>query len=137
METQKAAANSLWSLRHTSGLEIKQVAKMIGLNSASTLSRYERGLRQPRLRYVIKLSLVYNADLKEMFPGLVNKYRNEIADSIKQRSFVFAWPQRQRVLEDIHSCSYEDMLEGSELTDDDKRLIRKHLVNISNKLARF
>lgn len=128
--------NSLWSLRHASGLELKQVAKMLGLKSGYTLSKYERGLTQPRLKYVIKLSLVYKADLKELFPELTEECRKEIAAGIKQRSFIFAWPQRQKILENIHHCSYEEMFADSDFTDDDKQLVRNHLRILSNKLAR-
>lgn len=136
MEKQKyIPVNSLWRIRQANVLELKQVAKLLGLKSSTNISRYENSLSQPNLQTVIKLMLIYNTNLKEMFPGLFDRCRKEIEDNLKKYAWSLSFNDRQVLFERINSCTYEEMLNNSNLNENDKTIIRKHITKLANKLA--
>ena len=139
MEKQNTPrSNALFYLRHSRGLALKQVAKMLGQGSSGQMSAYERGTTKPSLLVAIKLMLIYNSDLKDMFPELaeLSRIEIEIEKTIKQRSLIFRYPDRIKLLQSINSCSFEDKVE-SDMSDDDRELVRSHLRELSKKVARI
>ena len=136
MEKQKRLpVNALWRIRHSQGLELKQVAKLLGQKSTDSLSRYENGNSEPNLKTTLKLMLIYNSSPKEMFPDLYDCCRREVEENIKRYTVWLTVKDREKLIENISFCTFEKMFNRSNLTDNDKTIIRKHLTNLANKLA--
>ena len=51
--------NSLKKYRKSVGLTQKEVAHILGLQKSSCISRWEKGLALPNIKYVFQLSLLY------------------------------------------------------------------------------
>lgn len=130
-----ASVNILWRLRQASGLELKQAAKLLGQNSTDHLSRYEQGITLPTLKNAVKLMLIYNAAPDEIFPDLFDSCRKEIQAKLKNYSMVISLPKREKLLESINSCTYEEMLTDPTLSESEKAVIRKHVTKLASKLA--
>lgn len=134
-EQNNLQPNNLFILRTSRGLAAKQVARMLGQLSSGQVSGYERG-KIPALENFLKLMLIYEATPKEMYPELIERCRRDIEATIRQRTFLFRYPERIKLLEAINSCSYEDRLDH-EMSDDDKKLIKSHIIKLSQKAARI
>jgi transcriptional regulator with XRE-family HTH domain len=127
--------NNLFMLRHIRGLELKQVASMLQQRSTSQLSSYESGAAVPGLRNYLKLMLIYDATPKDMLPGLIEACRSEIEESVRQRTFVLAYPDRVRVLDGVNSCSYADKLEPG-ISPEDRDLVLRHVRSLATGINR-
>jgi transcriptional regulator with XRE-family HTH domain len=134
MEKQKhIPTNPLWRMRKTHGLELKQVARLLGNNSTDNISNYEKSNSMPNLKNTIKLMLIYNSDLKEMFPELFNLCRQEIDLAFKKYSFVISLPVKEKVMENINYCTFEEMSDRPNLSENDANLIRNHITKLAKK----
>jgi transcriptional regulator with XRE-family HTH domain len=70
--------NELWIARKKAGLGQKVVARLLGYRSTSPISEYETGKMLPSLRTAMKLALVYNASIPELYPVLYQALAEEI-----------------------------------------------------------
>lgn len=131
----KMPINILWRMRQANGLELKQVARLLGNKSTDNIARYEKGNSYPNLKTAFKLLLIYNSDLREMFPGLVDQCRLEMASALKKRDFVMSFPQREKLAENINSCTFEEMSNKPNPSEDEKTFIHNHIRKLSNKLS--
>lgn len=61
----------------------KQVAHLIGHRDATMLSRYERGLLAPPLRTALKLTLLYQLPIQEIFTEEFFCAKEELTMKIK------------------------------------------------------
>ena len=59
--------NSLKKYRLLMGYKQKEVAKLLGLKSASRISRWEKGLAMPSVENLIKLSALYSTLMNELY----------------------------------------------------------------------
>lgn len=135
MEKQKyIPVNSLWRIRQANALELKQVAKLLGLNSSTNISRYENNVSHPNLPTAIKLMLIYNSNLKEMFPDLFDCCHKEIEANLKKYAWSFSFRDRETLIKRINSCTFEEMLDKPNLDENDKTIIRKHITKLANTL---
>jgi len=69
----------LKSHRKRSGLTQEELGFLLGLKKHSTVSRYEAGDRDPDLRTALAYKLLFDSDLRELFPGLFGEIRAEVA----------------------------------------------------------
>jgi transcriptional regulator with XRE-family HTH domain len=69
----------LKSHRKRSGLTQEELGFLLGLKKHSTVSRYEAGDRDPDLRTALAYKLLFDSDLRELFPGLFGEIRAELA----------------------------------------------------------
>jgi transcriptional regulator with XRE-family HTH domain len=60
--------NKLREYRIKAGLTQKQLAKIVGVNSAERISHWETGNNVPRIEYLLKLGMVYKTSPKELYP---------------------------------------------------------------------
>lgn len=129
--------NALWRLRRQQGLEQKQVARLLNHKTTDLLSRYERGQQQPGLTNLIKLSLVYQATILEMFPEHADECRLEMEPVLKQMPRLLGQQSvYQELTENVHFCTYARLLEqAAEPSLADSDLVRKHLTNLAWKLS--
>jgi transcriptional regulator with XRE-family HTH domain len=74
----KVIPNLLRKYRRIRGLSQKQVARILGLKSASRVSRWEKGSCIPSYVNVIRLSIVYRTMADALFRDLSRTLREEI-----------------------------------------------------------
>ena len=75
---EKNIPNSIKRYRKARGLQQKDVAKVLGLKSASMISRWEKGLCLPNTRNLFKLAILYRTMSDALFIDLIKQMRNEI-----------------------------------------------------------
>jgi len=76
---RRAIANKLWIARKRAGYPQKWVAALLGTRSLSVISEYERGRKLPSLAAALKLELIYQTPLVELYPILYAKLATEVA----------------------------------------------------------
>ena len=69
---------ALRSHRKNSGLTQEDVAVLIGVQSASQVSRQENGEREPDLRMALAYQIVFDAPIKHMLPKLYRELAQEV-----------------------------------------------------------
>lgn len=62
--------NKLKELRILKGMKLREVIALIGLQSESRLTRWERGQSIPSLKNLMKLCKVYEVALDEIYPNM-------------------------------------------------------------------
>lgn len=129
--------NALWRIRQASGLELKQVTKLLAHRSGESIAQYEKSIAHPNLKTTVKLMLIYNAELKEMFPDLFECCRREIEENLKKYGWNFSIKDREKLAEHINSCTYEEIFKNPNLTENDKTIIRSHVTKLAKILASF
>src|SRR5437899_397057 len=71
-------SNHLWIARHNVGLGQKNVARLLGHKSTSTISEYETGRLLPSLPTALRLAVVYDRPVTDLYPDLYRTIREEI-----------------------------------------------------------
>jgi transcriptional regulator with XRE-family HTH domain len=74
----------LWIARKRAGYPQKRVAILLGNRSLSVISEYEKGRKLPSLRAALKLELVYQTPLAELFPALYGEVAEEVRAAKEQ-----------------------------------------------------
>jgi DNA-binding XRE family transcriptional regulator len=77
--------NNLWMARKQIGLGQKNVARLLGHRSTSVISEYETGKLLPSLPTALRLAMVYNRPVAELYPDLCRQIRDEV-DQLAKRS---------------------------------------------------
>lgn len=80
----KTIANRLWITRKQAGYPQKWVAALLGSPSLSLISEYERGSKLPSFLSALKLELIYQTPLGELYPLVYKKLAAEVM-AAKQR----------------------------------------------------
>ena len=75
---EKNIPNCLKRYRKARRLQQKDVAKILGLKSASMISRWEKGLCLPNTRNLFKLAILYRTMSDALFIDVIKQMRNEI-----------------------------------------------------------
>jgi len=74
----KNIPNCLRRHRRAKGLRQKDVAKVLGLKSASMISRWEKGVCLPNTINLFKLAVLYRTMSDALFIDLIRELRSEI-----------------------------------------------------------
>jgi len=74
----KNIPNCLRRHRRARGLRQKDVAKVLGLKSASMISRWEKGVCLPNTINLFKLAVLYRTMSDALFIDLIRELRSEI-----------------------------------------------------------
>ena len=77
-ENKYKIPNQLVFIRKRMNLSQKRVARMIGLRDATVLSRYERGRALPPLKTALKIALLYDVTIPEIFDELSQRARLQL-----------------------------------------------------------
>ncbi len=64
--------------RKKAGFQQQQVAKMLGLKTTGLISRWENSVSYPDLINVFKLSLIYKADINNLYRDLRELTKQEL-----------------------------------------------------------
>jgi len=75
---EKNIPNSLKRYRKARGLQQKDVANVLGLKSASMISRWEKGLCLPNTRNLFRLAILYRTMSDALFLDLIKQMKNDI-----------------------------------------------------------
>lgn len=76
--SQRKTPSRLWKHRKRQRLKQIDIAKKLGLTSTAMISRWERGLAVPNLEYALKLSLIYQAMVNDLYHDLLLEYQKEL-----------------------------------------------------------
>jgi len=74
----KNIPNCLRKYRKTRGLKQKDVARILGVKSASMVSRWEKGVCLPNTINLFKLAVLYRTMSDAFFIDLIRELRSEI-----------------------------------------------------------
>ena len=74
----KTIPNCLRRYRKARGLNQKEVAKILGLKSASAISRWENGLCLPSTLNLFRLASLYRTMVDALFIDLLRELRNDL-----------------------------------------------------------
>lgn len=74
----KTINNCLRRHRKARGLQQKEVAEILGLKSASMISRWEKGLCLPSVLNLFKLAVLYRTMADALFIDLVRALRSDL-----------------------------------------------------------
>jgi transcriptional regulator with XRE-family HTH domain len=78
--------NSLRRFRRVRGMKQKEVARILGIKSASMISRWEKGAMLPSTENAFKLAAIY----RTMVDALYMDYMVRLKDEIRKREEVLA-----------------------------------------------
>ena len=70
--------NDLIVARRKRGLSRKQVASLLGLQTTSTLIKYERGVHRPPLDTLLKLEILYRTPVAFLYSERYGELRREL-----------------------------------------------------------
>ncbi len=137
-QKETISINGLWRIRHTLGFDQKQVAKLLGHHSSDAISRYERGICLPSVRNVIKLIIIYQASLEQLFPEHFQCYRAELESKMSQiPKSLISITVRKALSENIHYCTFEKLLEKLPPTKDELNTVRDHITHLAKAHVHF
>gem|GEM_PF-3086313 len=77
-KTRTRQLNNLWINRKQAGLGQKSVARLLGHRSRSVISEYEAGRLLPSLPTALKLAVLYNRPITELYPTLYRQAQAEV-----------------------------------------------------------
>ena len=80
--------NNLWIARQHAGLGQKTVARLLGHKSRSVISEYENGRLLPSLETALRLSVVYDRSLSDLYPELYKQILQETEASKSKHRMV-------------------------------------------------
>jgi DNA-binding XRE family transcriptional regulator len=72
--------------RKRSGFTQEELAFLVGDRKHSAISRYEAGDRRPDLRTAVAFKMLFDSDLRELFPGVHAQVSGEIAERAQKLS---------------------------------------------------
>lgn len=81
---KRRVPNSLRKYRKAKGLTQKQVAKILGLESTSQISRWEKGVCLPSSLNIFKLSSLYRKMTDALFCDFLRSIRGDIQKKEKR-----------------------------------------------------
>ena len=96
----KPIQTNLWLARKRLGLSQKRVASLLGRRSVSVISEYEHGVKTPPLPIALKLQLIYQTPLGELFPALQSLVSSEVVGVREKRPYIAERDKRLKHLPD-------------------------------------
>ena len=77
--------NRLWLARKKAGLGPKSVARLLGIKCTSPISNYETGRLVPNLRTALKLAVIYQTPLPDLYIAMQRQIEEEV-EAIRKTS---------------------------------------------------
>lgn len=78
MGNSRQKPNRLRKYRLLAGYKQHEVAIKLGLRHTTPLTRWEQGQSIPSLKYALKLSVLYNTFVQELFYDLYKEIKQEV-----------------------------------------------------------
>jgi len=128
--------NRLWIARKRRGLVQKQVAQLLD-TSIDEISRCERGVITPGLEIALGLEIVYGLPVRFLFKDFYEDLQNRISKKVTDQESL------KRVYDDVlklgqkpgEACTYQDLLQMTNLSAADAAKVRSHITQLAKKLA--
>ncbi len=83
--SQRKTPSRLRKNRIRWGFKQTDIAKKLGLESTAMISRWERGSAVPNLEYALKLSLIYQVAVNDLYHDLLMEYQNELFPDVQKK----------------------------------------------------
>ena len=80
VQNQNHLNNNLRKQRRLMGYKLREVARILEIQTTSRISQWEHGSSTPSLRNLIKLSIIYRTLIDQFYP----EYREEIRKEVNQ-----------------------------------------------------
>lgn len=136
IQKQFISNNTLWRIRKKRGLAQKQVAWLLGHRSSSLISSYERGERTPGIEAAFRLAVIYQCPVEKLFPEHWEAISSELTEKAsKVPGTLFTPISKLELVEGISICSYEQLLQDPDVSEENSRLVRKHVTKLAKQLA--
>ena len=74
----KNIPNSLRRFRRVRGMKQKEVARILGVKSASMISRWEKGITLPNTENAFKLAAIYRTMVDALYMDYIAQLKGEI-----------------------------------------------------------
>lgn len=92
METNKRYqdgidSNTLRAYRHKKGLRQLDMAAIMGFEIIDRICHWERGRAVPGLINAIRLTILFQADLRDLYPGLYKQILAEMQANVDNHNF--------------------------------------------------
>lgn len=78
----KGRHNDIWRYRKRYGLTQGEMAFLLGCEDGSSISRHERGAREPSLRMALACEALFGVPARTLFSGIYE----EVEEEVKQRA---------------------------------------------------
>ena len=123
--------NQLWLARKSSGLQRKEVAYLLDHHTVDQVSRYEKGLRQPSLKIILQLEIIYGLPARLLFPEYYEQFKAKILHKISSN------PVLEKKLTSFNQeyCFYFELLNKSQLNETEHSLVKQHVINLLHRHA--
>ena len=85
----KAIPNDMWRYRKRHGLTQDEMAFLLGSTDGSSVSHFERGVREPSLRSAFACEVMFGVPARELFPGIYEEVEQDVktrAQTLSERS---------------------------------------------------
>ena len=76
----------LRTYRKRFGLRQDELSYLLGCQSGSSVSEYERSTHQPSLETAVACSAVFGVSVEELFPGIYEKVEKDVIERSRQMS---------------------------------------------------
>lgn len=83
-------------LRKERNLSQSELAEKIGV-SQQTISKYEKGIREPDISTLLSLSKIFNVSIDFLLENNVNKLSNNFSISVDERELLSYYKQLNRI----------------------------------------
>lgn len=127
--------NRLWLARKRRGLQQKQIAKLLGYQTVTQVSRYEKGFRVPSLETALRLEIILGVPLRMLFNELYEQLEGDIRQKMEQI------PSLRKIFQESEEdgaeayCAYSELLRSLSPTKAECDRARKHVTELAKKLA--
>lgn len=78
-QSQPKLLNQIRQIRELRGINRKKLASAFGYKNTSPIGHWETGLKEPKLRNIIKLHIALGAELHQLFPQLYWEVERELS----------------------------------------------------------
>jgi transcriptional regulator with XRE-family HTH domain len=128
----KKPNTALLRARRRRVFERKQVSSLLGYRGTQVLAAYERGETIPGIENAVKLSLIYNCSLEDIFPEVYKAARQNLSRSALAKSLP---GNVSASLRGMHACSFEDLLSDPATAEPYRGMVRDHITRLAKTLA--
>lgn len=124
--------NRLWLARKRRGLKQKQVAYLLGHHNIDQVSRYENGLRLPKLQAALRLEIIFGLPVRLLFKDL----HDQLRDDIRQRAEV-SHALKESLKDTLGDgiCSYADLLNDADISSEQLENAARHAREMVNRVS--
>lgn len=135
MNSKTKINNRIWQARHKIELEQKRIAFLLGHQTLSQISCYERGDKMPNLKNALKLELILQTPVSDLFPEHYQICRAEVVERNDRLQTVRNYDNEIDPINNSHICTYGNLLLQRKPTEEQIRLARAHSIDMIQRFG--